>query len=135
MSEGKIEQVGTPDEIYDNPASPFVFSFIGESNMVPVRVEHGKVWIDDEPLDLAAIDLPSGPARLYFRPHDVEIGEAAPGAIQGQITMQRRHGGSRRLDLDIGGGKGSVEIELPAGFSQRTSGPIGVRPRRWQLYS
>jgi sulfate transport system ATP-binding protein len=135
MSEGKIEQVGTPDEIYDDPASPFVFSFIGESNMVPVRVEHGKIWIDDEPLDLATVDVPSGPARLYFRPHDVEIGEAAAGVIQGQITMQRRHGGSRRLDLDIGGGKGSVEIELPADFSQRTSGPIGVRPRRWRLYS
>ena len=35
MSKGKIEQIGTPDEIYDEPNSPFVFSFIGESSVLP----------------------------------------------------------------------------------------------------
>ena len=78
MSQGRIEQIGTPDEIYDEPNSPFVFSFIGESSALPVRIEKGKVWLDDHPLDLAPDDVPDGPAQLFFRPDDVEIAETRP---------------------------------------------------------
>src|SRR5512135_774262 len=46
MSEGKIEQIGTPDQIYDTPNSPFVFSFSGESSSLPVRLQDGKLWLD-----------------------------------------------------------------------------------------
>src|SRR5690242_16344508 len=65
MSEGRIEQIGTPDEIYDRPNSPFVYSFIGESSTLPVRIEKGKAWIDGHSLDLAVDDLVSGPAQLF----------------------------------------------------------------------
>ena len=47
MSQGRIEQVGTADEVYDTPNSPFVYGFIGESSSLPVRVEDGQVWIAD----------------------------------------------------------------------------------------
>src|SRR6201988_5462929 len=43
MSQGRIEQVGTADEIYDKPNSPFVYGFIGESSSIPVKVEDGQV--------------------------------------------------------------------------------------------
>jgi sulfate/thiosulfate transport system ATP-binding protein len=134
MSEGKIEQIGTPDSIYDEPNSPFVFSFIGESSVLPVRVEEGKVWLDERPLDLAAGDTPNGPARLFFRPHDVEVVDAAPGAIAGVVAVLRRHGGARRVDIDTGGRRDRIEIELPADFRQNVRGPIAVLPRRWRLY-
>src|SRR5947209_2142693 len=45
MSQGKIEQVGTPDDVYDKPISPFVFGFIGESSCLPVTVEHNELWV------------------------------------------------------------------------------------------
>jgi sulfate transport system ATP-binding protein len=64
MSEGRIEQIGTPDQVYDTPNSPFVFSFIGESSLLPVQVEKGKVWLDERPLDLVPRDVPAGPAKL-----------------------------------------------------------------------
>src|SRR6185437_4558485 len=54
LNGGKIEQVGTPDDIYDNPASPFVASFIGESNALSVVNEGGKLSLDGLPLDIAA---------------------------------------------------------------------------------
>ena len=60
MSEGRIEQIGTPDEIYDRPDSPFVFSFIGELSVLPVRIDKGKAWIGDHSLDLAVDGLASG---------------------------------------------------------------------------
>ena len=102
MSEGRVEQISTPDDVYDAPNSPFVFSFIGESSVLPVRVERGKVWLDERPLDLVPRDVPAGPAKLFFRPHDVDVGNDLPGAIPGVIHALRRHGGSRRLDLEVG---------------------------------
>ncbi|TGV74914.1 sulfate/molybdate ABC transporter ATP-binding protein, partial [Mesorhizobium sp. M00.F.Ca.ET.149.01.1.1] len=72
MSQGRIEQVGGADEIYDTPNSPFVYSFIGESSALPVKVENGEVWLADRPIGLPAPHAPSGEAQLYFRPHDVE---------------------------------------------------------------
>jgi sulfate/thiosulfate transport system ATP-binding protein len=134
MSQGRIEQIGTPDEIYDAPNSPFVFSFIGESSVLPVRVEQSKVWLDERPLDLAAGDTPDGPARLFFRPQDVEIVDDAPGAIEGVVSVLRRHGGARRVDIEIGGRGDRIEIELPADYSRNIRGRISVLPRRWRLY-
>ena len=134
MSQGRIEQIGTADEIYDTPASPFVFSFIGESSVLPVNVDGGKVWLDERPLDLPAGDMPDGPARLFMRPHDVEVVESGPGAIPGVVSLIRRHGGSRRIDLEVGARRDRIEIELPADFNRSTSSRITVRPRRWRLY-
>jgi sulfate transport system ATP-binding protein len=59
MSKGKIEQIGTPDEIYDTPNSPFVFGFIGQSNILPVRVENGQLWIGDRSIGVSAQGEPT----------------------------------------------------------------------------
>jgi sulfate transport system ATP-binding protein len=135
MSEGRIEQIGTPDEIYEKPNSPFVFSFIGESSVLSVKVEAGAVWLDGHTLDLPIGDVPAGPARLYFRPHDVQVSDDLPGAIPATVEGVRRHGGARRLDLGILGRDDRIEIELPADFGVDLSGPIAVRPRRYRLYA
>jgi sulfate/thiosulfate transport system ATP-binding protein len=134
MSEGKIEQIGTPDEIYDEPNSPFVFSFIGESNALPVSVKNGEIWLDGHSLDLPAGDVASGPAQLFFRPHDVEVGGELQGAIPALVQGVRRHGGARRLDLEVSGRRDHIEIELPADFGVEISGPIAVLPRRYRIY-
>ena len=134
MSQGHIEQVGTPDEIYDEPNSPFVFSFIGESSALPVKIEQGKIWLDEHVLDLAAGDVPDGPAQLFFRPHDVDVVDSIPGAIPGIVSVLRRHGASRRLDIEIGDRGDRIEIELPADFRHNVSSQIAVLPRRWRLF-
>jgi sulfate transport system ATP-binding protein len=134
MSEGKIEQIGTPDQIYDSPNSPFVFSFIGESSVLPVRVDQGKVWLDEKPLDLPPGDVPSGPARLFLRPHDVDVVDTDTGAISGAVTVLRRHAGLRRVDLEVGTGRNRIEIELPADLSLDLAKTVAFRPRRYRLY-
>jgi sulfate transport system ATP-binding protein len=134
MSEGKIEQIGTPDEIYDMPSSPFVFSFIGEANKLSVNINSGQIWLDEHFLDLAVGDMPSGPAQLFFRPHDVEVKKHLAGAIPAKVQGMRRHGGVRRLDLEVVGRTDGIEIELPTDFGIDLSEPIGVRPRRYRLY-
>jgi sulfate transport system ATP-binding protein len=134
MRDGQIEQIGTPDEIYDEPSTPFMFSFIGESSTLPVRVDGGKLWLDQHPLDLSPGDIPNGPARLFLRPHDVEVVDDPRGAIPGVVSFLRRQGGSRRLDLEVNGHGDRIEIEVPAELSDLT-GEIAVRPRRFRVFS
>jgi sulfate transport system ATP-binding protein len=134
LNGGQIEQIGTPDQVYDEPNSPFVFSFIGESSALPVRVEHGRVWLEELPLDLAAGNGPDGPGQLFFRPDDVDVGADLTGAVSGAVTALRRHGGSRRADLAVGPQRRPVEVELPADLPLDCGGEIGFRPRRWKLY-
>ena len=57
MNHGRIEQVGTPAEVYDNPASSFVYQFIGDVNLF-----HGRAYVRPSELDLARLPDPPGDA-------------------------------------------------------------------------
>lgn len=70
MNKGRIEQVGTPDEIYDSPATPFVMSFIGPVNVLPSDLRLFRVNGDASP---------DGNSQVFFRPHDLLI-ETSPNA-------------------------------------------------------
>jgi sulfate transport system ATP-binding protein len=133
MSQGKIEQVGTPDEVYDTPANPFVFTFIGESSSLPVEVDNGEVWVGGRAVGLSAGDTPKGPAQLFFRPHDVElVSEGA--ALAGVVAASRRVGGTRRVELEIGGDTHRVEIDLPFDHPAGAKTRLAFRPKRWRLF-
>ena len=135
MSQGRIEQVGTADEVYDDPNSPFVYGFIGDSSSLPVRVEGGEIWLEDRTIGLGAPDLPDGPATLYFRPHDVELLDGCGGCIAGTLVASRRVAGTRRVELEIGGAGHPVEIELPVDHPAAGKSRIAFRPRRWKLFA
>ncbi|NUS21905.1 MAG: sulfate/molybdate ABC transporter ATP-binding protein [Mesorhizobium sp.] len=134
MSQGRIEQVGGADEIYDTPNSPFVYSFIGESSALPVKVENGEVWLADRPIGLQAPHAPSGEAQLYFRPHDVELVDGCSGCIAGTVAASRRVAGTRRVELEVGGERQRVEIELPVDHPAAQKSRVAFRPRRWKLF-
>ncbi|RVD61348.1 sulfate/molybdate ABC transporter ATP-binding protein [Mesorhizobium sp. M2D.F.Ca.ET.185.01.1.1] len=134
MSQGRIEQVGGADEIYDTPNSPFVYSFIGESSALPVKVENGEVWLADRPIGLPAPHAPSGEAQLYFRPHDVELVDGCSGCIAGTVAASRRVAGTRRVELEVGGERQRVEIELPVDHPAAQKSRVAFRPRRWKLF-
>jgi sulfate transport system ATP-binding protein len=133
MSQGRIEQVGTPDSVYDEPSSPFVFGFIGESSELPVTVENGELWIGGRAIGVPAGATPPGQARLFFRPHDVELVEEG-AALAGVVSTARRVGGTRRVELDIGGEGHKIEIDLPFDHPAGDKTRIAFRPRRWRLF-
>ncbi|RRI07049.1 sulfate/molybdate ABC transporter ATP-binding protein [Mesorhizobium tamadayense] len=135
MSQGRIEQVGTADEIYDTPNSPFVYSFIGESSSLPVKVDNGEVWLADRPIGLQAPPhAPSGEALLCFRPHDVELLDGCSGCIAGTVAASRRVASTRRVELEVGGERQRVEIELPVDHPAAQKSRVAFRPRRWKLF-
>jgi len=133
MSQGRIEQVGSADEVYDNPNSPFVYGFIGDSSTLPVRIENGQLWLEDRTIGLTAPKVPDGPAALYFRPHDVELIEGR-SSIVGTVVASRRVAGTRRVELEIGGAQHHVEIELPIEHPAAGRSRIAFRPRRWKVF-
>ncbi len=134
MSQGRIEQVGTPDEIYDSPNSAFVYGFIGESSRLNVRVEQGALWLADRSLGLKT-DQADGEAVLYFRPHDVDLVEGCGGCIAGVVTATRRVGAKRRVELEVGGNREIVEIEIPAENEAVTGSRLAFRPKYWRVFA
>ncbi|WP_377295817.1 sulfate/molybdate ABC transporter ATP-binding protein [Rhizobium sp. SGZ-381] len=137
MSQGKIEQVGTADDVYDRPGSPFVFSFIGSSSELPVTLKQGAVHFNDRPIGIA--DQGEGRARLFFRPQDVVLTDGAE-ALSGKVTACRRLAGTRIAEIDIAHGAGSpdkahhVEIEVPLDAPVTLGGDLSFRPTRWRLF-
>ena len=73
MNEGRIEQVGTPEEIYSAPASPFVADFIGVMNFLHGEViKSGKVLIGEDTLECETANIPEGSkVRVTVRPEDI----------------------------------------------------------------
>ena len=134
MSQGRIEQVGTADDIYDRPTSPFVFSFIGESNALPVRIENGQAWLADRPLGIDLSDEAEGSATLYFRPRDVEIVSGCGGCLAGPVVAQRRVAGTRHIEVEMGGDRTRVEIEVSADYQIGKTDRVAFRPRKWRIY-
>jgi sulfate transport system ATP-binding protein len=134
MSQGQIEQIGTADDIYDTPNSPFVYGFIGESSSLPVRIGNGELWIADRTIGLPAPDVADGDATLFFRPQDVELLDGCGGCIAGTVAATRRVAGTRRVDLEIGGERQRVELELPVGHPASQQSRVAFRPRRYRVF-
>ena len=75
MNAGKVEQIGTPAEVYDQPATPFVHRFLGSVNLFHGRVSEHGIGIGNETLDgHVPAHLSQGSTAVAFvRPHELEI--------------------------------------------------------------
>jgi sulfate transport system ATP-binding protein len=134
MSKGRIEQSATPDEIYDTPATPFVFSFIGESSVIPVTIGNGRATLDERLLDLDVGALPDGPAELYLRPEDVTmVTDGGPG-IPGLVVSTRRIGGMRRVTIECGLARHRIEFDALADLPIQNSQRLQIRVIGGRVY-
>ncbi|MDN3525806.1 TOBE-like domain-containing protein [Halomonas sabkhae] len=74
MSDGRIEQIDTPEALYRAPSNRFVFEFLGDVNQLEGEVRDGVLTCGDARLD---VELPDGPRNLLLRPHEIAL-EAEP---------------------------------------------------------
>lgn len=81
INQGKIEQEGTPQEVWDSPASPFVYGFLGDVNLFKGRAKDGRVELQDGMLlDCSELEgVVDRNAFAYVRPHDLEVERYSPG--------------------------------------------------------
>ena len=74
MSQGRIEQMGTPDHVFHEPASQFVMNFLGQVNTFHGRIESGQLFLHDVALGTTSVEpVEEDSAVIYVRPHDWEI--------------------------------------------------------------
>ena len=87
MKGGEIQQVGTPEEIYNEPANSYVANFIGESNIIPgVMLEDYKVQFDDITFDCVDFGFKKNEkVDVVIRPEDIDIVEISEGKMTGEV--------------------------------------------------
>ncbi len=102
MNHGKVEQIGTPQEVYDYPASPFVYQFLGNVNEFNGRVQHGNIKIDNATIHAQDFNTIEDAASLaYVRPHDIEISrEFSENAIQAKVNFVHTIGSTVHVELE-----------------------------------
>lgn len=108
MSNGRIEQTGSPTEIYSRPATAFVAGFVGQANWLPLeRAEDGTPTLAGQPLllDPAFADSASAPGRLFCRPEAVTLhpDDDAPNRHLARVVDQIYLGSRTRVTLSIDG--------------------------------
>lgn len=115
MNQGKIEQIGTPKQVYDNPATPFVYQFLGNVNQFHGHVSHGEVTINNAALTIQAPEFKqSSPVLAYVRTHDIEIYNAAQPitTIHGRVQHIHAVGSLVKLELLLSNQTDIIEAEL-----------------------
>ncbi|MEZ5539244.1 MAG: sulfate/molybdate ABC transporter ATP-binding protein [Pseudomonadales bacterium] len=115
MNKGKVEQIGKPEQIYDEPASPFVYQFIGNVNVFHSRVRDGFARIGAADVEVEEHrHVEDAHATAYVRPHDIEIQREPGNNAAFPVTVARINmiGSVVRLALHREDDSEEIEAEL-----------------------
>ncbi len=126
MNQGKIEQVGSPQQVWEHPASPFVYGFLGDVNLFHGRAHEGEMLIgaDHHAIRLASpehSETQDSKAFAYVRPHDLDVQRYQAGStgIVAKLSRAIVVGPIARLELDpadasMFGKDAVIEAQIPA---------------------
>ncbi len=89
MNKGRVEQVGTPEEVFEHPANPFVMDFLGNVNVFKGRVHNGRAMLGGMAIELPEHAHAHGEATVYVRPHELDINRSPNGVSSLQALVQR----------------------------------------------
>ena len=114
MHEGKVEQVATPEDVYNLPSTPFVAGFVGAANVLTGHVIGGKVQFGEQLVDGAGHLSDGVAAKAFVRPHDVRLSSRPRMALSTPATVRRRTnlGWTSKIELLLADGQELV-AELP----------------------
>ena len=129
LREGVLVQAGKPQALYDQPADPFVYEFLGPACRVAGVVENGSLrvgdWVSPAPAGAGA-----GPVDVYFRPDEVDFAGADGKGLAAQIVAASARGPDLRIEARIEG----QAFELVARDQAPLPGPTRITPRRVTLF-
>jgi sulfate transport system ATP-binding protein len=113
MDHGRIEQIDTPEQVWERPATAFVCDFLGGANRVAAQAVGGQIDIAGVRLSNRAPAMPDGPAKAFIRPHEFVL--AAPGAAGIAVVLRRilRTGAQAALETEAGDGS-VIEVSIAA---------------------
>ncbi len=133
MRAGRIEQVGTPRELYEEPRNPFVMNFVGEANFLVGSVEGGEVELHAG----GRVDLPPDSAFgegdlvvVGFRPEEVHLDG---GPLEGRVKLRSYLGGMYRFEVVLTGGD-VVKVVLPEDPSISEGDRVRLSVGRYRVF-
>ena len=133
MNKGRVQQVGSPTEIYDNPANTFVASFIGSPamNLVEGQVRGGAFRADQ--VEISGLNCPDGPVTLGFRAEDAGVRDQA-GQINAPVYTMELLGDATMVTVHIG--DHIVSVKADKSFRAAIGDPvsIGIPPEICHLF-
>jgi len=115
MRQGTIEQVGSPQEVFDQPATPFVMDFLGNVNVFHGRVQSGQAHVG--PFTLAYADYQHNEPRhatAYVRPHELDIERipSSTASLAGRVVQINPHGAVSKVRVLLEGYGMEVTVDL-----------------------
>jgi sulfate transport system ATP-binding protein len=141
MNRGRVEQLGTPDQVYNHPASPFVYGFLGNVNLFHGRVHEGVLASGDVQLDVPQhAEVVDAEAVGYVRPHDLDVERYTPGTEGIVVKLRRAHaiGPLAQLDLERLDNAELIEAVMSndrfGKLALKEGETLVVRPRRMQVF-
>lgn len=141
MNQGAIEQIGSPEEVYDHPATPFVYHFLGNVNLFHGRIHGGRAQIGDIEIETPEhADAHDVPAVGYVRPHDIEVARYLNGspAIEAVVNHVHPIGPLVHLELARGDTGDLIEVDLTKARYQELQFQQGERvfvtPRNLKVF-
>ncbi len=136
MEQGELVQVGSPQDVYDHPGSPFVYDFLGGASRIACRLSGGRVLVGDDYVGQAdAAD--DDDASLYVRAHDFEVLPAGrDSGLRGTVAHVGLTGGLVHLDVQLASGQ-LIEVQLPRwalGPGIVQGQPVRLQPRHFGVF-
>ena len=133
LNEGRLEQLGTPHEVYRHPASRFVADFIGHANFIDVEVDGDVAFLRDGTRVPCAGGRTSGAATLMLRPEALHLSNGAsapPGSIAGRILNASFLGNHVRVTVECPGLDAPLSLALQ-GHDVADAPPVGTEASVW----
>lgn len=121
---GKLDQVGTPEELYHKPANPFVFEFLGDTIKLPAIVKNGLAEVAGAAI--TAPEVQEGPSVAYLRPDGFAVETGQGPGLHAKIRAVFRAGPEARLDCAVEGAD-DFEVSLSHGALDKLNLQHGVR--------
>ncbi len=142
MNQGRIEQTGTPAEVFEHPANAFVMDFLGNVNVFHGRIEHGKAVVPG--LEFAYPDYPLGETRdaaVYVRPHELWIERQKNGvaSLEAKVLHVNPTGSRTKVELRAVDTNALMTAELTVEryleLGLKSGDTVHVSPRRVRVFT
>jgi sulfate transport system ATP-binding protein len=140
MNQGRVEQIGSPEEIFDRPATPFVIQFMGNVNVFHGRVQDGKAHFGPLALDYPDHPHPEErPAAGFTRPYDLDVERSAEGGGGFWATLRHATPAGAVVRLQLEGADGALlHVEMPRDRHEALLPQLGerlyLRPRQVRVF-
>jgi sulfate transport system ATP-binding protein len=135
MKDGELIQLGTPNEVYENPADPFVYDFLGAACRLPGTVDGKGLTVADWETK-APKDAPQGPVEVYFRPDEVAFAPADGAGLAALVRAVAARGPDVRIECLIEGKVFELEAHgptMPPGVAPGLA--LRIKPLRPRVYA